>query len=90
MPLATPEKIEVTPYTAPSPMCFGFFYLIFSRYSRYSSSMQRDEIPLESDPVILLTELNAPAMVFLISEEAPCMMPKPPSRGPLTNPSAGF
>jgi len=52
--------------------------------------MQRDEIPLESDPVILLTELNAPAMVFLINEEAPCMIPNPPSRGPLTNPSAGF
>lgn len=52
--------------------------------------MQRDDIPLDSDPVILLTELNAPAMVFLINEEAPYMIPNPPSRGPLTNPSAGF
>lgn len=53
-------------------------------------TMQRAEIPLDKEPVILLTELKAPAIVFLIKEEAPFMMPKPPSNGPLTNPSAGF
>lgn len=53
-------------------------------------TMHRAEIPLEREPVILFTELKAPAIVFLMREEAPYMMPRPPSRGPLTKPSAGF
>lgn len=52
--------------------------------------MHRDDIPLDSEPVILFTELNAPAIVFLIKEEAPCIIPRPPSKGPFTKPSAGF
>lgn len=52
--------------------------------------MHNAEIPLDKEPVILLTELKAPAIVFLISEEAPYMIPKPPSSGPLTKPSAGL
>jgi hypothetical protein len=52
--------------------------------------MHREEIPLDRDPVILLNEFKAPAMVFFKSDEAPPIIPNPPSSGPLTKPSAGF
>lgn len=47
-------------------------------------------MPFERDPVILFTELNAPAIVFFINEDAPSNIPNPPSKGPFTKPSAGF
>ena len=52
--------------------------------------MHNAEIPLDSEPVILLTELNAPAIVFFNREPAPWAIPKPPSKGPFAKPSAGF
>ncbi len=52
--------------------------------------MQRVVNPPETAPVILLTEFNAPAIVFLIKDPAPFMIPNPPSKGPFTNPSFGL
>jgi hypothetical protein len=51
--------------------------------------MESEAIPLLTEPVILLTELKAPAMVCVTSEPAPYTNPKPPSSGPLVNPSTG-
>lgn len=52
--------------------------------------MHKTEIPLDKEPVILLTEFKAPVIVFFIRELAPSIIPRPPSKGPLTKPSAGF
>jgi hypothetical protein len=52
--------------------------------------MQRVVRPPETAPVILLTEFKAPAIVFLIKDPAPFIIPKPPSNGPLTKPSFGL
>jgi hypothetical protein len=68
----------------------GFLERIFSLSYKYSSSIHSAEIPLDIEPVILLTELKAPAIVFLSKEPAPYAIPNPPSKGPLAKPSAGF
>lgn len=52
--------------------------------------MHKNDTPLDREPAILFTEFNAPAIVFFIRDEAPSIIPNPPSKGPLINPSAGF
>ena len=56
----------------------------------YLSSKHKVAIPVPTAPVILETELKAPYSVLVTKLEAPFMIPNPPSKGPLTNPSAGF
>lgn len=52
--------------------------------------MHKWAIPVEKEPVNLFTELNVPAMIFLIKLAVPRANPIPPSRGPWTKPSIGF
>ena len=56
----------------------------------YSSSIVNDDNPELIVPVILLTELNAPAIVWVTNDPAPYTNPNPPSNGPLVNPSTGL
>lgn len=52
--------------------------------------MQRWAIPVENEPVILLTELNVPAAIPLIRLDVPSTNPRPASIGPWTIPSFGL
>ena len=89
-PFSNPENKVIPAYYNPYPTFFAFYAFIYYLFFIYSSSRDNPANPDPIDPVILLIVFKLPAKVFLTKDPAPYIIPKPPSNGPLMNPSAGL
>lgn len=85
-----PWNIALPPFDNPWITFWGFFIFYFSLCSSNYSSKARAANPVDTVPVTLDIELNAPPTEWATNDPVPSTIPNPNSAGPLTNPWAGL